>query len=466
MAQLDLPGSRGSVQYHPLADAAATGLPVSILVLLERVLAHRDRGADEHHEAAIRGWDPHQTPRPEVPFWPGRVLLQDFTGIPALADLAALREAVRRLGGRPDDVRPVIPVDLVVDHSITVDVAGVPDAAERNADAEFARNRERYEFLRWGQASFPGLQVVPPNTGICHQVNLERLATVVSVRDGVASPDTVLGTDSHTPMVNGLGVLGWGVGGIEAEAALLGQPVTFLLPDVVGLRLHGELSPGATATDVVLTIAQLLRRHGVVGKFVEAFGPAVAQLSVPGRATIANMSPEYGATCVLFPVDDRTLSYLRLTGRDADHVALVEAYAKQQGLWHEPSIERRYSSVVELDLGSVEPCVAGPARPQDRVPLPTLREVFRASLQTTETNVSLNGPDRASAESFPASDPPAAMAAVTGSRKADEAAAEPERTAAASPAPSATTRHDDDRELTHGDVVIAAITSCTNTSNP
>jgi aconitate hydratase len=479
VAQRFLPGVGPDLVFHPLDDAAASGLPVSLLVLLESVLAHRAHGAGEAHEHAIRAWDPAASSRPEVPFWPGRVLLQDFTGIPALADLAALREAVGRLGGRPEDVRPVIPVDLVVDHSITVEAFGTSDAADRNAALEFTRNRERYEFLRWGQASFAGLGVVPPNTGICHQVNLERLATVVSVRDGVAAPDTVLGTDSHTPMVNGLGVLGWGVGGIEAESAMLGQPVTFLVPDVVGLRLHGELRPGATATDLVLTIAERLRRHGVVGRFVDAFGPAVSTLPVPARATISNMTPEYGATCVLFPIDELTLAYLRLTGRADDHIAVVEAYAKEQGLWNDPAHARRYTSVVDLDLADVDPCVAGPARPQDRVPLDRLPDTFRATLgvrpersgpppPSRSTRVRLPTTDDTSAQSFPASDPPSSMVAVANEAGAGVPPASPTAAHAdhsGDPEPRAVAL-ESGASLRDGDVVIAAITSCTNTSNP
>jgi aconitate hydratase len=482
MTRTLLPGLDDRVEMHSVADAAATGLPVSLLVLLESLRAHRDHGATDEHEQAVLEWDPHASDRPEIPFWPGRVLLQDFTGIPALADLAALREAVARLGGDPTGVRPVIPADLVVDHSVTVDVAGRPDAAERNAALEFDRNRERYEFLRWGQASFPGLGIVPPNTGICHQVNLERLATVVSVREGLAAPDTVLGTDSHTPMVNGLGVLGWGVGGIEAESAMLGQPVTFLVPDVVGLHLHGSLQPGVTATDLVLTITERLRAHGVVGRFVEAHGPAVAELTVPARATISNMSPEYGSTCVLFPIDDRTLEYLRLTGRAPSQVALVEAYAKAQGLWHDPGRHLRYSSVVDLDLTTVEACVAGPSRPQDRVPLGDLPDAAARAVDGGGVPLPRRRSrvDEGSIQSFPASDPPAAMAAAAPPDGPDNPVEATSASPASNDAPIDTTPTPHEHEahaapphtehagtdLVDADVVIAAITSCTNTSNP
>ncbi len=365
------------------------------------------------------------SPTRRSPSPPARILMQDFTGVPAVVDLAAMRDAMVALGGDPARVNPQIPAELVIDHSIVADVYGVPNAFERNAELEFARNEERYRFLRWGQGAFDTLRVVPPNTGICHQVNLEYLARVVFESDGVAYPDTLLGTDSHTTMINGLGVLGWGVGGIEAEAAMLGQPVSMLIPQVVGFKLTGQLPEGATATDLVLTVTQRLRQQGVVGKFVEFYGEGVAAIPVANRATIGNMSPEYGSTCAIFPVDDETLRYLRLTGRPERQIDLVEAYAKEQGLWHEPDHEPRYSERVELDLGEVVPSLAGPTRPQDRVALTDAKTAFQRSLP----------------EVLPA-----------GTDTNDEAEVEL--------AEGTTFR------LGHGHVVIAAITSCTNTSNP
>ena len=357
---------------------------------------------------------------------PARVLMQDFTGVPAIVDLAAMRDAVVGLGGSADRVEPTIPVDLVIDHSIVVDVAGVADAFARNVALEYGRNEERYTFLRWAQDAFRTLRVFPPSQGICHQVNLEFLAQVV-FRDGtgLAYPDTLVGTDSHTPMVNGLGVLGWGVGGIEAEAAMLGQPLSLLLPAVVGIELRGALPEGATATDLVLTVAQLLRKHGVVGKFVEFYGEGVGRVPVENRATIGNMSPEYGSTCTIFPIDDETLRYLRGTGRPADLVALVEAYAKEQGLWHDPAVQPVYDESLVLDLSTVEPSLAGPSRPQDRVsrcrPRASSsrrrcsRSARRPATRTPATSFAVRpgSADDASAESFPASDPPAASEGMT-----------------------------------------------------
>ena len=346
-------------------------LPYCIKVLLENVLAQAAAGSGSGEAVArLAGWRPDLAVDHDMAFAPGRVLLQDFTGVPAIVDLAAMRDALAELGGDPALVKPGCRSELVIDHSVIADVAGRPDAFERNASLEFDRNRERYAFLRWGQQGFANLRVVPPDTGIVHQINLEYLARVVAVdAHGVAHPDTLVGTDSHTTMVNGLGVVGWGVGGIEAEAALLGQPLSMLIPKVVGVRLSGRLRVGSTATDLVLTIAQLLRAKGVVGQFVEFFGPGLAGLPVADRATIGNMSPEYGSTCAIFPIDDETLRYLRLTGRPAEQVALVEAYAKQQGLFHgADASEADYSEVIDLDLGSVVPSIAGPARPQDRRP--------------------------------------------------------------------------------------------------
>ena len=322
--------------------------------------------------------------------------MQDFTGVPVVADLAAIRDAMVSLGGAAEAVQPLVPAELVIDHSVIADVSGRADAFSRNSELEFQRNEERYRFLRWGQQAFGTLKVVPPNTGICHQVNLEHLAKVVfRTEEGEAYPDTLLGTDSHTTMVNGLGVLGWGVGGIEAEAAMLGEPVTMLIPDVVGFKLTGELPEGSTATDLVLTVTELLRKHGVVGKFVEFYGDGVPKVALYNRATIGNMSPEYGSTCAIFPIDQETLRYLRFTGRSEDHVELVEAYAKEQGLWHDPSNEPVYSQRVELDLSTVEPSLAGPARPQDRVPLRRSKTAFHESLPKILGNETAEGPTQA-----------------------------------------------------------------------
>ncbi len=412
---------------------------------------------------------------------PARVLMQDFTGVPAIVDLATMRDAVVALGSSADRVDPAIPVDLVIDHSIVVDVAGVPDAFARNIANEYARNEERYTFLRWAQDAFRTLRVFPPSQGICHQVNLEFLAQVVfRDGDGLAYPDTLVGTDSHTPMVNGLGVLGWGVGGIEAEAAMLGQPLSLLLPAVVGIELTGALPEGSTATDLVLTVAQLLRRHGVVGKFVEFYGEGVGRVPVENRATIGNMSPEYGSTCTIFPVDDETLRYLRATGRPDDLVALVESYAKEQGLWHDPAARPVYDETLTLDLSTVEPSLAGPARPQDRVALGDARREFDKALfafrqaagdaQSGEPfGVKAGSPEEASAESFPASDPPAAGEGMTdtGEPNGGGPPGAGSRPLSIERRRCPVTLHDGtETEIADGHVVIAAITSCTNTSNP
>src|SRR5438874_4163404 len=380
----------------------AASLPHTLRILLENVT----RAGSEEGIAAVSGWDAHAEPSREISFSPSRVLLQDLTGVPAVVDLAAMRDALAELGGDPARINPQIPAELVIDHSVQVDAFASRGAFARNVELEFERNRERYEFLRWGQRSFDGLAVVPPGTGICHQVNLEYLARVVEERDGVAFPDTLVGTDSHTTMVNGVGVLGWGLGGIEAEAAMLGEPLSMLVPQVVGFKLTGRLEEGATATDLVLTVTELLRKTGVVGKFVEYFGEGLASLPVADRATIGNMSPEYGATCGFFPVDEQTLEYLRLTGRSEERIALVEAYCKENMLWHDPSEEPTYSEIVELDLASVEPSLAGPRRPQDRVPLSQAKREFEKALPTFGVDYG-NAKDEAVAESFPASDPPA-----------------------------------------------------------
>src|SRR3954470_7779896 len=374
-------------------------LPYTLRVLLENVL----RTGDDADVDAVARWDAKAEPSQEISFSPSRVLLQDLTGVPALVDLAAMRNAMADLGGAPAKINPLIPAELVIDHSVQVDLFGSRGAFGRNVELEFERNRERYVFLRWGQKAFRGTQVVPPGTGICHQVNLEYLARVVEDRDGVAFPDTLVGTDSHTTMVNSLGVLGWGAGGIEAEAAMLGQPLSMLVPQVVGFRLHGALPEGATATDLVLTVTEILRKAGVVGKFVEYFGEGVPALSLADRATLGNMSPEYGATCGFFPVDDVTLSYLRLTGRSEQRVALTEAYCKENMLWHEPDEHPTYSQVVELDLSDVEPSLAGPRRPQDRVPLASAKESFIESLDTFGVDYTNGSPDQAVAGTFPAS---------------------------------------------------------------
>jgi aconitate hydratase len=424
-------------------------LPYTLRILLENVM----RTAREEDVEAIASWAADAVPSKEISFSPGRVLMQDLTGVPAVVDLAAMRAAMADQGGDPARINPHIPVELVIDHSVQVDAFASRFAFATNVQKEFERNIERYAFLRWGQQAFDNFRVVPPGTGICHQVNLEYLARVVESRDGVAFPDTLVGTDSHTTMVNGLGVLGWGVGGIEAEAAMLGQPLSMLVPQVVGFRLTGELREGATATDLVLTVTEILRRVGVVGKFVEYFGHGVSQLSHADRATLGNMSPEYGATCGFFPVDDETLRYLRMTGRAEARVALVEAYCKENMLWHDPEDVPTYTQIVDLDLSTVEPSIAGPRRPQDRVPLTSAKEAFIEALGTF--GVEYGNYDAEVADTFPASDPP------TGDGVVDEAPAP-----VAVAAPSHHRVKVGDYELDHGSVVIAAITSCTNTSNP
>src|SRR5690349_8019830 len=361
-------------------------LPYSLKILLENLMRNEDgRFVKQADIEALANWDVKSKKLREISFMPARVLLQDFTGVPCVVDLAAMRDGIVRLGGEPTKVNPRQPVELVIDHSVQVDYFGQKDAFDLNAELEFSRNRERYAFLRWGQNAFHNFRVVPPDTGIVHQVNLEYLARVVMTQDSpdgsLCFPDTLVGTDSHTTMVNGLGVMGWGVGGIEAEAAMLGQPISMLIPQVLGFRLKGRMLEGATATDLVLTVTERLRRHGVVGKFVEFFGPAVSSLTVADRATIGNMSPEYGATCTMFPVDQNTLDYLRFSGRGEERVALVEAYMKEQGLFHTAdSPEPFFSAVLELDLGGIEPSVAGPRRPQDRVRLGDLKQSFAKAL--------------------------------------------------------------------------------------
>ncbi|MFP5218983.1 MAG: aconitate hydratase [Actinomycetes bacterium] len=484
---LDVGGTSYEVFRLDAVEGAAD-LPYSLKVLLENLLRTEDgENTTADSIRAIAGWDPTAEPDTEIQYTPARVLMQDFTGVPCIVDLAAMREAMADLGGDPRKINPLAPAELVIDHSVIADHFGSSKALELNGALEYQRNRERYEFLKWGQTAFDDFKVVPPETGIVHQVNLERLARVVFTRsvDGTlqAYPDTLVGTDSHTTMINGLGVLGWGVGGIEAEAAMLGQPVSMLIPKVVGFKLSGELPAGATATDLVLTVTEMLRKHGVVGTFVEFYGPGVTNVPLADRATIGNMSPEYGSTCAIFPLDDETLAYLRLTGREEEQVRLVETYAKEQGLWHDPSAEPRFSETLELDLSTVVPSLAGPKRPQDRVALSDAKRSFRAALAdyaTTEVRSAQpepgvpaqklppgadDGTDEASALSFPASDPVVPghddprdkPVSVNASVDVSDRPSNPVRTRLAS---------GDDVELDHGAVAIAAITSCTNTSNP
>ena len=441
-------------------------LPYTLRILLENVLRHEDGVAvTEEDVEAVAGWVASAEPSQAISFIPGRVIHQDFTGVPAIVDLAAMRDAMKELGGDPGKINPQLPSELVIDHSVQVDEFATPFAIFRNSELEFQRNRERYAFLRWGQEAFANLKVVPPATGIVHQVNLEFLGRVVEERDGTAFPDTLLGTDSHTTMINGLGVLGWGVGGIEAEAAMLGEAVSMLVPQVVGFKLMGELPEGATATDLVLTVTQILRETGVVGKFVEYFGHGLEWLPVADRATIGNMSPEYGATCGFFPVDAETLRYLRLTGRPDERIALVEAYCKENALWHDPEDPPTYSQIVDLDLSTVEPSLAGPRRPQDRVPLREAKEAFLDTLPTFGVDYG-NSHDEAVAESFPASDPVASAAPGHEPATAEAAATVSSAALLDAQAGVEVTLDEGTFELEHGSVVIAAITSCTNTSNP
>ncbi|WP_222564393.1 aconitate hydratase AcnA [Novilysobacter antarcticus] len=427
-------------------------LPYSMKVLLENLLRHEDGGmtVGTEHIEAVANWDPKAESAREIAFMPARVVLQDFTGVPCVVDFAAMRDAVTRLGGRPNQINPQIPSELVIDHSVQVDVYGRSDALDINGRIEFERNKERYGFLRWGQKALENFKVVPPNTGIVHQVNLEKLARVVMEReiDGklFAYPDTVFGTDSHTTMINGIGVLGWGVGGIEAEAAMLGQPSSMLIPQVVGMKLTGQLPEGATATDLVLTVTEMLRKYGVVGKFVEFFGEGLQHLPLADRATIGNMSPEYGATCGIFPVDAEAVKYLRLSGRSEEQIALVEAYAKAQGMWHEPGQpDATYSATLTLDMSQVQPSLAGPKRPQDRVLLSDMQENFRTHVKGFTSNRGVG-------------------CAVIEMK--EEGGAQPQAERLAAKPISTISLHDEQHELTDGSLVIAAITSCTNTSNP
>ncbi|MFH8407651.1 aconitate hydratase AcnA [Streptomyces sp. NPDC018019] len=421
-------------------------LPYSLKVLLENLLRTED-GANitADHIRALGGWDSQAQPSQEIQFTPARVIMQDFTGVPCVVDLATMREAVKELGGDPAKINPLAPAELVIDHSVIADKFGTANAFQQNVELEYGRNKERYQFLRWGQTAFDEFKVVPPGTGIVHQVNIEHLARTVMTRNGQAYPDTLVGTDSHTTMVNGLGVLGWGVGGIEAEAAMLGQPVSMLIPRVVGFKLTGELKPGTTATDLVLTITEMLRKHGVVGKFVEFYGEGVAATSLANRATIGNMSPEFGSTAAIFPIDDETLNYLKLTGRSEQQVALVEAYAKEQGLWLDPAAEPDFSEKLELDLSTVVPSIAGPKRPQDRIILAEAAQQFAHDVRNYVSEADL---DEAGKESFPASDAPAVSNGTP---------TKPTQVTAADGSVF---------EIDHGAVTVAAITSCTNTSNP
>jgi aconitate hydratase len=446
-AALEVAGEQYQI-YRLDAVDGSDSLPFSLKILLENLLRNEDGvNITAQQVNALASWDPAQEPDTEIQFTPARVILQDLTGVPAVVDLAAMREAMQALGGDPTKINPLIPAELVIDHSVVADVFGRPDAFTRNVEIEFSRNHERFGFLRWGQEALSQFKVVPPGTGIVHQVNIEYLARVVMTRDHVAYPDTCLGTDSHTTMQNGLGVLGWGVGGIEAEAAMLGQPVSMLIPKVVGFRLSGELPSGATATDLVLTITELLRKHGVVGKFVEFYGEGVAAVPVANRATIGNMSPEFGSTCAIFPIDASTLDYLALTGRPRERLALVEAYAKEQGLWHDQGTGKpRYSEELSLDLSTVVPSIAGPKRPQDRIELANAKNAFRDALPNYVHEASL---DNGLAGTFPASDP---VASSDGTRASNPV--------------QVTLEDGTTTSVDHGSVVIAAITSCTNTSNP
>ncbi|SFS80036.1 aconitate hydratase [Saccharopolyspora flava] len=457
----------GDASYEVFRLSAVEGaqrLPYSLKILLENLLRTED-GANitADHVRALAGWDSKAEPSTEIQFTPARVIMQDFTGVPCVVDLATMREAVAALGGDTSKVNPLAPAEMVIDHSVIIDVFGKPDAFERNVEFEYGRNKERYQFLRWGQGAFDEFKVVPPGTGIVHQVNIEHLARSIMSRNGQAYPDSCVGTDSHTTMVNGLGVLGWGVGGIEAEAAMLGQPVSMLIPRVVGFKLTGEIPAGATATDVVLTITEMLRKHGVVGKFVEFYGSGVASVPLANRATIGNMSPEFGSTAAIFPIDDETVRYLKLTGRPDEQVALVEAYAKEQGLWHDPDHEPEYSEYLELDLSTVVPSIAGPKRPQDRIELAQAKPSFRSSLgDYTQPPTDDAALDEAGEESFPASDP----ASISPHAKPELVSAANGSNGRVSRPTKVSSQELGEFELDHGAVVIASITSCTNTSNP
>ncbi len=475
MTKIDTFGAKGTLEvgsnsYEIFRLSAVPGtekLPYALKVLAENLLRTED-GANitADHIREIANWDPSAQPSVEIQFTPARVIMQDFTGVPCIVDLATMREAVTVLGGDPSKVNPLSPADMVIDHSVILDVFGRADALERNVELEYERNGERYQFLRWGQGAFDDFKVVPPGMGIVHQVNIEYLAPTVMVRNGQAYPDTCVGTDSHTTMVNGLGVLGWGVGGIEAEAAMLGQPVSMLIPRVVGFKLTGEIKPGVTATDVVLTVTEQLRKHGVVGKFVEFYGAGVAEVPLANRATLGNMSPEFGSTAAIFPIDGETINYLRLTGRSDEQLALVEAYAKEQGMWHDPEREPVYSEYLELDLGSVVPSIAGPKRPQDRILLSDSKSAFRSDILSYVGEGEFTMLDEGVAESFPASDSTAVSAAAADDTYLPAHSAA--KGAHGRPSKPIEVVGEDGNKfvLDHGAVVVAGITSCTNTSNP
>ena len=456
--------------YRIDAVEGSKDLPYSLKVLLENQLRTEDgENVTADHITALGSWDKDAQPSTEIQFTPARVIMQDFTGVPCVVDLATMREAVAELGGDPTKINPLAPAELVIDHSVQIDEFGTAQAFAHNVDFEYERNNERYQFLRWGQTAFDDFKVVPPGTGIVHQVNIEHLARVTMTRDGVAYPDTCVGTDSHTTMENGLGVLGWGVGGIEAEAAMLGQPVSMLIPRVVGFKLSGAIPAGATATDVVLTITEMLRDHGVVGKFVEFYGEGVAEVPLANRATIGNMSPEFGSTAAMFPIDDVTLEYLRLTGRSEQQVALVEAYAKTQGMWLDPSVEPRFSEYLELDLSTVVPSIAGPKRPQDRIEVSRAKEQFRGDLKNYV--VDGNGIEKSSVDqelvgTFPASDSPSHDALESSESAGRPSHSQPRSNGDRATNPAKAVIDGTEVEIDHGHVVIASITSCTNTSNP
>ncbi|MFZ0228474.1 MAG: aconitate hydratase [Mycobacterium sp.] len=466
---LDVGGN--SYQTYRLDAVSGTEkLPYSLKVLAENLLRNEDgSNITKDHIQAIAQWDPKAEPSIEIQYTPARVVMQDFTGVPCIVDLATMREAIGDLGGQADKVNPLAPADLVIDHSVIADLFGRADAFERNVEIEYQRNGERYQFLRWGQGAFDDFKVVPPGTGIVHQVNIEYLARVVVERDGVAYPDTCVGTDSHTTMVNGLGVLGWGVGGIEAEAAMLGQPVSMLIPRVVGFKLTGEIQPAVTATDVVLTVTQMLRKHGVVGKFVEFYGEGVAEVPLANRATLGNMSPEFGSTAAIFPIDEETIKYLKFTGRSDEQLALVEAYAKEQGMWHDPKHEPTFSEYLELDLSDVVPSIAGPKRPQDRIALSDAKSTFRKTIPDyvgdDPGKQGYSKLDEVVDESFPASDPGEVSNGHADDAPVVESAAAHSKGRVSNPV-RVKCAELGEFVLDHGAVVIAAITSCTNTSNP
>ncbi|MBS7546539.1 aconitate hydratase AcnA [Dietzia massiliensis] len=474
-ASIDSFGAKGTLEvgdeaydiYRLSAVPGAEKLPYSLKVLTENLLRTEDgKNVTKAHIDALANWDPNADPDTEIQFTPARVIMQDFTGVPCIVDLATMREAVEKLGGDPDKVNPLAPAEMVIDHSVIIESFGDHSSFDKNVEIEYQRNEERYQFLRWGQGAFDDFKVVPPGTGIVHQVNIEYLARTVMVRDGVAYPDTCVGTDSHTTMENGLGVLGWGVGGIEAEAAMLGQPISMLIPRVVGFKLTGSIKPGVTATDVVLTITEMLRKHGVVGKFVEFYGAGVAAVPLANRATIGNMSPEFGSTCAMFPIDGETIDYLRLTGRDEEQLALVEAYAKEQGMWLDPTApEPEFSEYLELDLGDVVPSIAGPKRPQDRIELSDSKSAFRKDIHNYvgDDATTLEDTQKGSTQY---GDVPAEGATLV---HAEEGSVRADASAGAEGRPSKpveVTVEGEEMVLDHGIVSIASITSCTNTSNP